>query len=113
MEEGSKKLFLKIYKKKFTEEKITADIVCNLCIADFQKTGTTDRNAIASPRIAFSKYGSCIPRKNSGTNKFAIPKMLLENVIDDGFSVKKYPKLYVPKQAIFRRIHCTKNEVFH
>ena len=53
MEEGPKKLFLKIYKKKFTKEKISADIVCNLCIADFQKIGTTDLMLLRLPGLHF------------------------------------------------------------
>ena len=42
MEEVLKKLGLEIYEKKFTQEKISADIVCKLSTANFQKIGITD-----------------------------------------------------------------------
>ena len=37
MEEVLKKLGLEIYQENFTQEKISADIVCKFSIADFQR----------------------------------------------------------------------------
>ena len=37
MEEVLKKLGLEIYQENFTQEKISADIVCKLSIADFRR----------------------------------------------------------------------------
>ena len=42
-----------------------------------------------SLRIECSTFGLCTPQRAVGTNKFAIPKILIENLIDDGFSVKE------------------------
>ena len=65
------------------------DTVCYISIEDFLKLGLTDHNAIMSLRIECSTFGLCTPQRAVGTNKFAIPKILIENLIDDGFSVKE------------------------
>ena len=77
MEEVLKKLGLKIYQEKFTQEKISADILCKLSIADFQKIGITD--CLSCLWELHVQLWIMHPRKENGTNKFAIPKMLLEN----------------------------------
>ena len=80
-----KKLGLSDRRARFVEEKMSADIICYLSIEDFIKLGLTDRNAIMSLRIECSTFGLCTPQRVVGTNKFAIPKILIENLIDDGF----------------------------
>ena len=71
----------------FIWEKISTDIVCYLSIEDFLKLGITDRNAIMFLRIECSTFGLSTPQRAVGINKFVIPKFLIENLIDDGFSV--------------------------
>ena len=83
-----KKLGLADYRAKFVEEKISTDIVCYLFI-DFLTLGLADRNAIMSLRIECSTFGLCTPQRAVGTNKFVIRKILIEKLIDDGFSEKK------------------------
>ena len=72
---------------RFIWEKISTDIVCYLSIEDFLKLGITDRNAIMFLRIECSTFGLSTPQRAVGINKFVIPKFLIENLIDDGFSV--------------------------
>ena len=88
MNDVLKKLGLADYRAKFVEEKISTDIVCYL-FTDFLTLGLADRNAIMSLRIECSTFGLCSPQRAVGTNKFVIPKILIENLIDVGFSVKE------------------------
>ena len=95
MENILRKLGLSHHRARYVKEKISSDIVCYLSIEDFLKLGLTDRNAIISLRIECSKFGLCTPQMAVRTNKFVIPKLLIENLIDDGFSVKEIPICYV------------------
>ena len=83
-----KKLGLSNHRARFVEEKISVDIVCYLSVEDLLKLGLADRNAIMSLRIECSTFGLCTPQRAVGTNKFVIPKILIENLIDDEFSEK-------------------------
>ena len=84
MNDVLKKLGLSNHRAKFVEEKMSTDIVCYLSIEDFLKLGLADRNAIMSLRIECSTFGLFTPQRAVGTNKFVIPKILIENLIDDG-----------------------------
>ena len=58
-----------------------------------------------SLRIECSTFGICTPQRAVGTNKFAIPKILIENLIDDGFSVKQMSNiLCVSERTVLRRM---------
>ena len=57
-------------------------------VADFHNLGSNDRNAIMSLRIACYKFGSYTPQRGCQTNKFVIPKIFLENLIQGGFTVR-------------------------
>ena len=85
MNDHLKKLDLSDHRARFVEEKISTDIICYLSIEDFLKLGLADRNAIMSLRIECSTFGLCTPQRAVGTNKFVIPKILIENLIDDDF----------------------------
>ena len=100
-----KKLGLSHHRARFAEEKISSDMVCYLSVEDFLKLGLTDRNAIMSLRIECSTFGLCTPQRAVGTNKFVIPKILIENLIDDGFSVKEMSNaLCVSERTVLRRM---------
>ena len=100
-----KKLGLSHHRARFAEEKISSDMVCYLSVEDFLKLGLTDRNAIMSLRIECSTFGLCTPQRAVGTNKFVIPKILIENLIDDGFSVKEMSNiLCVSERTVQRRM---------
>ena len=104
MNDVLKKLGLADYRAKFVEEKISTDIVCYLFI-DFLTLGLADRNAIMSLRIECSTFGLCTPQRAVGTNKFVIPKILIDNLIDDGFSVKEMSNiLCVSERTVLRRM---------
>ena len=107
MDNFLKKLGLSDDSARFVEEKISTDVVCYLSIEDFLKLGLTDRNAIMSLRIDCSNFGLCTlqSQRAVGTNKFVIPKTLIENLIDDGFSVKRMPNvLCVSERTVLRRM---------
>ena len=84
MDDVLKKLGLSDYRARFVEGKISTDIACYLSIEEFHKLVLTDRNAIMSLRIECSTFGLCTPQRAVGTNKFVIPKILIENLIDVG-----------------------------
>ena len=65
-----KKLGLDICRENVTQETISADIVCKLSTADFEK--------IIVWKNCMFDFGSYIPQKENGNNKFDIAKMLLE-----------------------------------
>ena len=89
MDNVLKTLGLSHRRTRLAEEKILTDIVCYLSIEDFLKIGLTDRNGIMPLRIECSTFGLCTPQRAVGTNKFVIPKILIDNLIDDGFSLKE------------------------
>ena len=66
---------------------------------DFLKLGLADRNAIMSLRIECSTFGLCTPPRAVETNKFVIPKILIENLIDDGFSVKEMSNILCVRKS--------------
>ena len=91
--------------KVFFEEDITPDIVCKLTIEDLEKLRLKDRSLIMKLRIECSTFGSFSPPKGSKTNKFQIPKELLENLIEEGFTNNEiYKIVYVSKRTIYRRM---------
>ena len=105
MDDVLKKLGLSDRRARLVEEKISTDIVCYLSIEDFLKLGLTDRSAIMSLRIECSTFGLCTPQRAVGTNKFVIPKILIENLIDDGFSVKEMSNiLCVSERTVLRHM---------
>ena len=105
MDNFLKKLGLSDHSARFVEEKISTDIVCYLSIEDFIKLGLTDRNAIMSLRTDCSNFGLCTLQRTVGTNKFVIPKTLIEKLNDDGFSVKGIPNvLCVSERTVLRRM---------
>ena len=105
MKEILKKLDLSAHSVRFVEEKISPDIACKLSIEDFHNLGINDRNAIMSLRIACSTFGSYTPRRGCHTNKFVIPKIFLENLIQEGFTVREISAIAgVSERTIYRRM---------
>ena len=105
MEEILKMLDLSAHSVKFVEEKIFPYIVCKLLIEDFHNLGINDRNTIMSLRIACSTFGSYTPKRGCHTNKFVIPKIFLENLIQEGFTVPEISaKAAVSKRTIYKRM---------
>ena len=98
MDNVLKKLGLSDDRARFVDEKISLDIVCYLSIEDFLKLRSTDRNAIISLRIECSTFSLCTPQRTARTNKFVMRKILIENLIDDGFSVKEMSHMFYVRQ---------------
>ena len=90
---------------RFVEEKISPDIVRKLSIEDFHNLGINDRNAIMSLRIACSTFGSYTPKRCCHTSKCVIPKIFLENLIQEGFTVREISAIAgVSERTIYRRM---------
>ena len=81
MAEILKKLDLSAHSVRSVDEKISPDIVCKLSIKGFHNLGFKDHNTIMSLRIACSTFGSYTLKRDCQTNKFVIPKIFLENLI--------------------------------
>ena len=58
-----------------------------------------------SLRIERSTFGLCTQQRAVGTNKFVIPKILIKNLIEDGFSAKEMSNiLCVLERTVLRRM---------
>ena len=100
-----KKIDLSAHSVKFVEEKISPDIVCKLSKEDLHNVGVNDHNAIMSLRMACSTFGSYTPRRGCHTNKFVIPRIFLENLIQEGFTVREISAIAgVSERTIYRRM---------
>ena len=84
MEEILKKLDLSAHSVRFVEEKISPDIVCKLSIENFHNLVINDRSAIMSLGTACSTFGSYTPKRGCHSNKFVIPEIFFENLIQEG-----------------------------
>ena len=105
MEEILKKLDLSALSVRFVEEKNSPDIVCKLLIEGFLKLGINNRNAIMSLRIASSTFVSYTPKRCCHTNKLVISKIFLENLIQEGFTVRETSAIAgVSERTIYRRM---------
>ena len=105
MEEILKKLDLSAHSVRFVEEKISPDILCKLSIENIHNLGINDRNAIISLWIACSTFGSYSPKRGCHTNKFVIPKIFLEILIQEGFTVREISAITgVSERTIYRHM---------
>ena len=105
MEEILKKLDLSVHSARFVKKKISPDIVCKLSIKNFHNPGINDRNATIALTIACSTFDSYTPKKGSHTNKFVIPQIFLENLIQEGFTVRVISAITgVSEKTICRRM---------
>ena len=85
-----------MYISKFAQKKITPNIVCKLSAYDFEMLGIQNRADMIRVRVECVKFGmKQLPRENSdcGAPKFEVLKRVLENLIDNGFSIKEISTL--------------------
>ena len=81
-----------------------------MSIEHIHNLGINDSNAIMSLRIACSTFGSYTPKRGCHTKKFVIPKIFLENLIQEGFTVKEISTITgVSESASYR--HMTKHDL--
>ena len=79
--------------------------MCKLSIEIFHNLGINDRNSIMSLRTACSTFGSYTLRSGCHTNKFVVPKIFLENLIQEGFTVREISTIAgVSERTIYRRM---------
>ena len=92
----------------FAEEKITPDIVGKLSAYDLELLGLSSRTNMMRLRVECVKFGGeQLPKINSscGAPKFHIPRSVLENLLDEGFSVNEISTLLsVSESTVYRRM---------
>eukprot|EP00112_Aurelia_sp_Birch-Aquarium-sp1_P022602 Seg6421.1 transcript_id=Seg6421.1/GoldUCD/mRNA.D3Y31 product="hypothetical protein" protein_id=Seg6421.1/GoldUCD/D3Y31 len=96
-------------KTMFSEQKITPDIVGKLSLVEFAELGLTSRKSIMELRVECTVYGKEKPRKEAnptgGAPKFTIPKEIIQELIDEGFTIGDMAKmLSVSERTIYRRM---------
>ena len=94
--------------ERFIAEKITPDIVPKLSLLEFEQLGLSNRSIIMTLRSKCSTFSSEIPTKKfntGGAPKFKIPKATLNDLLDEGFTVKEVSSLLgVSERTIYRRM---------
>ena len=109
MREILKKVNLSYAIMNFLREKISPDIVNKLSLSELQMLGVTNRRLIMDLRVECSTYGSVVPFKESshwGAPKFVLPKQLLKDLLEEGFTIKEVARmLSVSERTIYRRMN--------
>jgi len=91
--------------KRFQEEKITPDIICKLSLDDFRQLGVVDRCLVMKLRVECLKYGNDRPLTLETSRKYNIAKNVLENLIDEGSTVREMAAtISVSERTIYRRM---------
>ena len=103
-----KKVNLGSLSEKFEREKITPDLVCKLSLQDLESLGVTSRSDVMALRIECSTFGGQVPKKiqaSCGAPSFSIPKCVLENLLEEGFTISEIATiLSVSERTIYRRM---------
>ena len=93
----------------FLEEKMTPDIVCKLSLHEFRLLVIADSSDIMGVYVYCSKYGRYAPQKlpsQSGALKFNIPKYMLENLLEEGFTIKETSAIVcVAGRALYKKVN--------
>ena len=93
----------------FLREKITPNIVSKLSLSEFEALGITNRRVIMDLRVQCSVFGSHVPVKElsicGGAPKFCIPKVVIQDLIDEGFLITEIASLLsVSERTVYRRM---------
>ncbi len=102
------KLGLSSLTERFSNQKITPDIVCMLSLHEFHELGVNTSSEIMALRMECTKYGSVKPvktRREGDYPKFEIPKEVLESFLDEDFLVSEIATMFsVSESTIYRRM---------
>ena len=108
MEEILEKLGIERCIPNFVEEKITPDYVCKLSAYDFELLGLRNRADMMRLGGECVKFGGEQPsktRSSCGVPRFQIPKSVLENLLDEGFSIKEVSNLLsISESTVYSRM---------
>ena len=103
-----KSLNLGYLSSRFISEKVTPDIICKLSIYELNDLGLSNTTDVMNLRTKCATFGSRPPIKineRSGAHKFFIPQCVLENLLDDGFTIKQIANMIsVSESTIYRRM---------
>ena len=93
----------------FLQEKITPDIVCKLSSYEFRLLVIAGLSDVMGVHVYCSKYGRYTPQKllsQSGALKFNIPKYMLENLLEEGFTIKEISAIIcVAERILYRKVN--------
>jgi transposase len=102
------KLGLGSLTERFSNQKVTPDIVCMLSLYEFRELGVNTSSEIMALRMECTKYGSVKPvktRTDGNYTKFEIPKEVLESFLDEDFLISEIATmLSVSESTIYRRM---------
>ena len=91
----------------FEREKISTDIVCRLSAFQLESLGISNRADMMRLRTECIKYGTVMPQKvftNCGAPKFEIPKLFLQNALENDLNISDISKLLsVSERTVYRR----------
>lgn len=94
--------------ENFENDKITPDLVCKLSVLELEILGVNSRSDMMTLRIECSKFGEQAPRKcqgSCGAPVFLIPKSVLQNLVEEGFTVREISTIMsVSESTIYRRM---------
>lgn len=94
--------------ENFEREKITPDIVGKLSAYELESLGLTCKRQMMVLRTHCVKYGCKPPGKiyhEAGAPKYDLPKNVIEDLIQDGFSIKDISLLLsVSESTVYRRM---------
>ena len=93
---------------KFETEHITPDLVCKLSVHEMEVLGVNSRSDMMSLRLESTKFGREAPKKlegTCGTPIFFIPKFVLGDFLQEGFTIKEMSTiLAVSESTVYRRM---------
>ena len=88
---------------------MTPDIVCKLSLHEFRLLVIADSSDIMGVYVYCSKYGRYAPQKlpsQSGALKFNIPKYMLENLLEEGFTIKETSAIVcVAGRTLYKKVN--------
>ena len=96
-----KKIHLGCLCEKFESEKITPDLVCKLSVMELEILSMNSRSDMMNLRI------ECSPRKcqgSCGAPVFLIPRSVLNNLVEEGFTVREMSMILSVSRTVYRRM---------
>lgn len=109
MEAILQKLGLERCSQKFTEERVTPDLVNKLSVFEMKCLGIINRSDMMNLRTECLTFGNKKPEKqwknSAGPPQFQIAKDTLENLLNTGFQIQEIAQLLsVSESTVYRRM---------
>lgn len=96
------------YSRHFEEQDISPDIVGLLSAEEMKSLGIGNKSDMVKLRYACVSYGPRRPEQDFsrfGPKEFVVPQNVLENLLNDGFSIKEISRLLsISESTVYRRM---------